>query len=108
MSDAQTLTLGLGGKWLGHHGSAPCPVCQPERRKDQQGLSVRSEGGRLLIWCHKSGCDFRDILDAAGIARDAQSMAAAVDPQAEAQRAAYDAAKLEQALTRLEGAIRKL
>lgn len=97
MSDAQTLTLGLGGKWLGHHGSAPCPVCQPERRKDQQGLSVRTEGGRLLIWCHKSGCDFRDILDAAGIARDAQSLAAAVDPQAEAQRAAYDAAKLQQA-----------
>lgn len=96
MSDAQSLTLSLRGKWYGNHGSAPCPVCQPERRKDQHGLSVKAEGGRLLIWCHKSGCDFRAILDAAGIARDGSNLAAALDPQADAQRATYDAAKREQ------------
>ena len=97
MTDARTLTLALHGKWYGNHGSAPCPVCQPERRKDQNGLSVTAEGGRLLIWCHKTGCDFRDILDEAGIARDAVGLAPVLDPQADAQRAAYDAAKREQA-----------
>lgn len=97
MSDAQNLTQSLGGKWYGNHGSAPCPVCQPERRKDQNGLSVKAEGGRLLIWCHKAGCDFREILEAAGIARDALNLAPTLDLQAEAQRIAYDAAKREQA-----------
>ena len=97
MNDAQNLTESFGGKWYGNHGSAPCPVCQPERRKDQHGLSIKAEAGRLLIWCHKSGCDFRDILDAAGIARDAINLSAVVDPKIEAQHAAYDATKLEQA-----------
>jgi hypothetical protein len=97
MSAARELTLSLYGKWYGNHGSAPCPVCQPDRRKDQHGLSVKAEAGRLLIWCHKTGCDFRDVLDAAGIARDAPNLAPVVAPQAEAQRAAYDAAKREQA-----------
>jgi len=97
MSAARELTLSLYGKWYGNHGSAPCPVCQPDRRKDQHGLSVKAEAGRLLIWCHKTGCDFRDVLDAAGIVRDAPNLAPVVAPQAEAQRAAYDAAKREQA-----------
>ena len=97
MSDAQSLTLSLRGKWYGNHGSAPCPVCQPERRKDQHGLSVKAEAGRLLIWCHKSGCDFRDILDSAGISRDAKNLSSVVAPKIEAQRAAYGDAKLEKA-----------
>ena len=67
MMDAQTLTRTLGGKWRGHSGNAPCPVCQPERRRDQQGLSLRMEAGRLLAFCHKSGCTFRDISTAAGL-----------------------------------------
>jgi hypothetical protein len=61
------MTLTLGGKWHGSYGSAPCPVCQPERRQDQSGLSIRSEGNRLLTYCHKSACDFRSVLQAAGM-----------------------------------------
>lgn len=95
MSAAYNLISGLQGKWFGGHGSAPCPVCQPERRKDQHGLSAKTDGDRLLVCCHKSGCDFRDILDAAGVARDAGALIG--DPQADAKRAAYDAAKLEEA-----------
>jgi hypothetical protein len=65
--DAEILTRALGGIWRGHTGNAPCPVCQPERRRDQQGLSLRMEGGRLLSFCHKTGCTFRDIATAAGL-----------------------------------------
>lgn len=97
MNDAQNLTQCFGGKWYGSYGAAPCPVCQSERHKDQHGLSIKAKAGRLLIWCHKSGCDFRDILDSAGIARDARRFAVVVDHVAETQRAAHDAAKLEQA-----------
>ena len=67
MMDAQTLTRTLGGKWRGHSGNAPCPICQPERRRDQQGLSLSMQDGRLLAFCHKSGCTFRDIASAAGL-----------------------------------------
>jgi hypothetical protein len=70
MTDAETLTRALGGKWRGNRGNAPCPVCQPERRRDQQGLSLRADGGRLLAFCHKSGCTFRDIAKAAGLPPD--------------------------------------
>lgn len=97
MTDAQTLTLALGGEWRGHSGLAPCPVCQSERRADQRGLSIRAEGGALLAFCHKSGCDFRDIVRAAGLPRDTLRM----DPQAamevEAKREAYAAEQLTKA-----------
>jgi hypothetical protein len=75
MSDAQTLTETLGGEWRGHTSLAPCPVCQVERRQDQSGLSIRAEGGTLLAFCHKSGCDFRDIVKAAGLPRDGLRLA---------------------------------
>jgi hypothetical protein len=73
MSDANTLTTALGGKWRNRYGVAPCPVCQPERRRDQSALTLtdRNYEGGLLLHCKKSGCDFRDILAAAGVgARD--------------------------------------
>lgn len=58
----------LGGNWLGSYGLAPCPVCQPERRKDQKALTLHdAEGGRLLAHCKRAGCGFTDILAAAGI-----------------------------------------
>lgn len=79
MMDAATLTRALGGIWRGRSGNAPCPVCQPERRRDQRGLSLRDDGGRLLAYCHKSGCAFRDIATAAGLPPGAM----AVDPHAE-------------------------
>lgn len=68
MTDAKQITLDLGGRWQGRYGCAPCPVCQPERRRDQIALTL-SDGtdGRLLAHCKKSACDFADILAAAGI-----------------------------------------
>ena len=68
MIDAHALTLKLKGKWHGASGSAPCPVCQPERRPDQGALSLKDGvDGRLLLHCFKSGCDFRAILAASDV-----------------------------------------
>ena len=97
MTEAHILTQSLGGEWRGQAGIAPCPVCQSERRADQRGLSIRAEGGALLAFCHKSGCDFRDVVKAAGLPRDALR----VDPQAareaDAKREAYAAEQLAKA-----------
>lgn len=62
-----TFTMAVGGEWRGHSGLAPCPICQPERRADQRALSIRSADGQLLIFCHKAGCNFAEIMRAAGI-----------------------------------------
>ena len=60
--DAQTLTRQLGGTWHGGAGKAPCPVCQPERRRDQTALSLKDgKNGALLLYCFKSGCSFEDL-----------------------------------------------
>jgi len=59
----------LKGRWHGHYGVAPCPVCQAGRR-DQNALTIsRSASGRLLAHCKKGGCDFTAILSAAGLGR---------------------------------------
>ena len=69
MTDAQSLTMALGGRWYGRYGIAPCPVCQPERRKGQNALNL-ADGldGRLLAHCKRAGCAFADIRAAAGVA----------------------------------------
>jgi hypothetical protein len=64
----EALVNDLGGNWYGGYGVAPCPVCQPERRKDQNALTINAEADHLLLHCKKLGCDFRDILTAAGVA----------------------------------------
>ena len=97
ISDARTVALVLGGEWRGHAGLAPCPVCQPERRADQRGLSIRAEGGALLAFCHKSGCDFRDIVRAAGLPRDALRIDPQAAREADAKREAYAAEQLGKA-----------
>lgn len=97
MNDAQTLTHSLGGEWHGSYGAAPCPVCQPERRADQRALSVRNEGGRLLAFCHKGGCDFRDIVAALGLPHDRLAPDPAAQREAEAKRAEYERAQLAKA-----------
>ncbi|NEY90363.1 toprim domain-containing protein [Tabrizicola oligotrophica] len=99
MSEAQELVRVLGGQWRGHHGNAPCPVCQPERRSDQRGLSIRSEGGHLLAYCHKTGCDFRDIVKAAGLPPEALRHDPAEARKADAQRKAYAAEQRAKART---------
>ena len=68
MTDAKTLTMALGGKWHRRYGVAPCPFCLPERRRDQDALTLHAGPKGLLAHCKKSGCAFRDIMAAAGIA----------------------------------------
>lgn len=68
MTDARSLSTALGGRWQGRYGTAPCPVCQPERRNGQNALTLADgSGGRLLLHCKKSACAFADILAAAGL-----------------------------------------
>ncbi|MES2666908.1 MAG: toprim domain-containing protein [Pseudomonadota bacterium] len=102
MTDAQTLTHALGGTWRGHSGNAPCPVCQPERRRNQQGLSLRMDGGRLLAFCHKTGCTFRDIATAAGLPPGAVVTDATAQREADAKQA-LDVARREAQATALWG-----
>ncbi|MDP3264027.1 MAG: toprim domain-containing protein [Tabrizicola sp.] len=91
MSDARDLTNALSGSWRGNHGSAPCPVCQPERRRDQRALSIREEGGRLLTFCHKSGCDFRAVTEAAGLPASTGAIDLQAAREADTRRATYEA-----------------
>jgi phage/plasmid primase-like uncharacterized protein len=67
MSAAQDITLALGGEWRAGSGLAPCPVCQPEGRKDQRALSLSERDGRLLVHCHKAGCAVLAELQARGL-----------------------------------------
>lgn len=89
MTDARTFTDTLRGRWFGSYGLAACPICQPERRRDQAALKVtdRAAGG-LLLHCKKSHCSFREILAAAG---EVPGRLATVDPVA--RRHAQDQAK---------------
>ena len=61
--------LRLGGTFRNCRGNAPCPVCQKERRPDQNALSIRVSGERLLIYCFKGGCSFADIVNALNLPR---------------------------------------
>jgi len=65
--DARKLTLELGGRWHRRYGVAPCPCCQAARRRGQSALTLADGQAGLLLNCKKSGCDFRDILTAAGL-----------------------------------------
>jgi len=42
-------------------------VCQPERKRTQDALTLADGGAGLLLHCKKNGCTFRDILTAAGL-----------------------------------------
>jgi len=65
--DAQTITHNLGGAFRNGSGQAPCPVCQPERRRDQNALSIKQRDGRLLLYCFKQRCSFVEIANAANL-----------------------------------------
>ena len=68
MNDACELTTALGGRWHGRYGAAPCPICQPERRKTQNALTLADgRNGRLVLDCKKSACAFFDIMAAVGL-----------------------------------------
>lgn len=99
MTDARDLTISLGGRWHGRYGAAPCPVCQPERRRDQNGLTLADAStGRLMLHCKKFGCGFTDILAAAGLrSSDCRGPYPAKMEQREAEREAEAVKKAEQA-----------
>jgi hypothetical protein len=68
MTDARELTATLGGRWHGRYGACACPVCQPERKRGQNALTLADgRNGRLVLDCKKSACAFLDILAAAGL-----------------------------------------
>ncbi len=69
MSDAQRTTVICGGRWHGHYGTAPCPICQPEARPGQNALTLSDGSKGLLAHCKKAGCEFRTIMAAIGIAQ---------------------------------------
>lgn len=93
MTDARAQTARLGGSWYGSYGTAACPRCQPERRRDQSALTLKdSNGGRLLLHCKKNGCGFRDMLAAAGKTPGAYSPP---NPAIIAQRQAERQAKID-------------
>jgi hypothetical protein len=102
MTDARDLTLAMGGRWHGRYGAAPCPLCQPERRKGQDALTLADgRNGRLVLDCKKSSCAFLDILAAAGLRSgnytppDAATLAQRErDAKAEAQKRAEQANRL--------------
>lgn len=64
MTESRKIVTAQGGEWMGSYGLCPCPICQPEGRKDQRGLSVKDGGGKTLMTCHKSGCSAPDIFTA--------------------------------------------
>lgn len=99
MNDAESITRALGGKWYRRFGAAPCPVCQRERRKGQNALTLADgSDGRLLAHCKRAGCAYRDILVAAGIAPGTyQAPDAATLAQRDAERRAEAAKRARQA-----------
>jgi hypothetical protein len=68
MTDASQLTISLRGRWYGRYGTAPCPICQPDRKCGQNALTLADGvNGQLLLNCKKSGCAFLDVLAATGL-----------------------------------------
>lgn len=68
MMRVEEIAKNLGGSWHSGKGSAPCPVCQPERRRDQRALSLTDSGdGKLLVNCFKQNCNYDSIMQAAGL-----------------------------------------
>lgn len=60
MSDAQSLTLALRGRWYGRYGLAFCPV-HDNRRTPALRLADGCDG-RLLALC-SAGCTFESVVD---------------------------------------------
>lgn len=98
MNSARDIAIALGGKWYRTYGTAPCPCCQPERRKEQNALTLRDGHGMFLLHCKKLGCHFVDILRAAGLrSGDYKAPDSSVIAQRKAQESAYAAKKARQA-----------
>ena len=110
MTDARDLTLTLGGRWYQRFGAAPCPICQPERRKGQNALTLADGQMGLVLHCKKSACGFSDILTAAGITPGtyqppdpAERARRRAEEKAEAEKRARQAHRLWQEAQPIEG-----
>ena len=90
MTEAERITRALGGDWRHGQGLAPCPICQPEGRRDQRALSLSDSGGRLLVHCHKSGCAALNELRNRGLTEGRGQPSAAPDPAELARKRAED------------------
>ncbi|ARO13530.1 virulence-associated protein E [Ketogulonicigenium robustum] len=90
MTEAERVTRALNGEWRGNNGLAPCPICQPEGRRDQRALSLSDSAGRLLCHCHKSGCAVLSELQVRGLIDGKGAPSAPPDPAAEARRRAEE------------------
>ena len=99
MTDPRQFTENLGGKWYRSYGTAPCPACQFEARKNQNALTINARDGRLLLHCKKAGCDFRDILAAAGVEGQTQEF----DPTALLEMERERELQLQKKLQRARG-----
>ena len=64
MKNARSITAQFGGSRHGQYGTTPCPVCQPERRRDQIALSISKSNHKILMHCFKRRCSFAEIATA--------------------------------------------
>jgi hypothetical protein len=92
MNDPRSITLALHGRWHGSYGLAACPICQPERRKGQNALTIAQKGERLFLTCRKGRCAFRDLLKAVSVSA---RQVGPLDPAAEARWRAEETAAAE-------------
>jgi len=97
MMDIQTLSHSLGGFYRNGRGQAPCPICQSERRRDQNALSLSQQGDKILAYCFKSRCSFIEIARAAQIPVNSVGVDFEAEKQANAKQAEYQAAQLAKA-----------
>ena len=98
MNEAQSTTRALGGDWRNGSGLAPCPICQPEGRRDQRALSISDSGGRIMVFCHKGGCDILAELQRRGIIEGRGRNSSPPDPNEVKQRKIEDRRKQAQRL----------
>ncbi|NKW71796.1 virulence-associated protein E [Rhodobacteraceae bacterium R_SAG10] len=94
---AHALTHTLGGAWRNGRGQAPCPVCQPERRRDQIALSISEANGKILLFCFKRRCSFIEIANAISSPLENAKIDVAARRETERKQAEYSAAKLAKA-----------
>ncbi|MCW1918180.1 hypothetical protein NX862_05390 [Rhodobacter sp. KR11] len=105
------MTSSLGGHWYGRYGTAPCPICQPERHQRQNALTLSEAlDQKLLVHCKKAGCRFKDLAKALGLvpgtfkrANAAELARAEAEARAEAVKRARQALALWRAALPIRG-----
>ena len=95
--DLRSLAQKLGLRLNNGQARAPCPICQPEHRKDQSALSITFAGGKLLLYCFKSGCSYIDIVQAINAPIGGVQIDQAAQRQSKRKQAEYAAHQLEKA-----------